>query len=112
MKAALELLASFPTKGRRIAVLGDMLELNSTREKKHRMIGEYAARHGIDVVIGVGPLSNLIVERARAVGVNAAHHFEDISECLEAINPLLESGDTVLLKGSHGIHLEEILEVV
>jgi len=112
MKAALDILASFPAERRKVAILGDMLELNSQRDQRHRQIGEYAVSCGIDVVIGVGSLARFIAEAAAGNATTQTAHFRDVQECTEAITTLIEDGDTLLIKGSHGVHLEQLLEVL
>ncbi len=112
MQAALDILASLPTRNRRVAILGDMLELNSTREEKHRMIGSYAVSKEIDIIIGVGPLSESIIDEARSQNRNTTFHFHESEECADNLPSILQHGDTVLLKGSHAIHLERLLEVL
>lgn len=112
MKAALDILASLSTGRRKLAVLGDMLELNSSREQRHRELGEYAAQKGVDVVIGVGPLAKLIVEEASSQSALQSFHFDNVQACAEAIGMIVQEGDTLLIKGSHGMHLEQLLEVL
>src|SRR6185436_11109474 len=66
MRAALETIASLPKTGRRIAVLGDMLELGESGPRHHREIGEFAATCGIDLLVCVGEGGSQIAEGARA----------------------------------------------
>lgn len=111
MRAALDILSNYPAENRRVAILGDMLELNSTRVQKHRDLGEYAAKKGIDLIIGVGELSRYMVnaaEQANATG----HHVPDTDACTKILSDLLEDGDVILVKGSHGIELERVVEAI
>ncbi|HKJ68362.1 MAG TPA: UDP-N-acetylmuramoyl-tripeptide--D-alanyl-D-alanine ligase, partial [bacterium] len=110
MKAALDILASAPPDRRKIAILGDMLELNSSRDQKHRDIGAYAASRGVDVVIGVGTLARLIADEAENRQVDQTYQFKDVAECIGALPEILGNNDTLLIKGSHGMQLEKILE--
>ncbi len=110
MKAALDILGAAPSDRRKVAVLGDMLELNSSRDQKHRDIGAYARSQGIDVVIGIGPLARFITDEAAKRQAVQTHHFENVARCLEALPEILKENDTLLIKGSHGIQLEKILE--
>jgi UDP-N-acetylmuramyl pentapeptide synthase len=103
MRAALADLAGRP--GRRVAVLGDMMELGPEEARHHREVGEAAAAAGIDLVVAVG-------ERAAgyAAGADgiAAVHIATVEEALEAVPGLVEEGDVVLLKGSRSMALERI----
>lgn len=110
MKAALDILISAPSDRRKIAILGDMLELNSSRDQKHRDVGAYAASRGVDVVIGVGSLARFIAEEAKKQQVEQTYQFRDVTECIRALPGILRENDTLLIKGSHGIQLEKILE--
>lgn len=105
MAAALTVLADRPVQGRRMAVLGDMLELGDHAPAAHRAVGEQAAR-AADLVLAYGPLSR---ELAAAAG-EKARHFETREALLEALKSEAKPGDTILFKASHGMHLEEVLE--
>ncbi|HXW58649.1 MAG TPA: hypothetical protein VEJ23_04130, partial [Solirubrobacteraceae bacterium] len=90
--------------GRRVAVLGDMLELGPDAGRFHREIGAYAAARGVDVLVTVGPL---------AAGMASAfpgevHSVEDADAAGELVATLLAEGDTVLVKGSRGVGLERV----
>ncbi|WP_328473014.1 UDP-N-acetylmuramoyl-tripeptide--D-alanyl-D-alanine ligase [Streptomyces sp. NBC_00448] len=99
-RAALDALAAVEGR-RRIAVLGEMLELGEGSQDAHRAIGEYAARRA-DVVVAVGarPLAEAAGERAVALADNAA--------AVEWLRGRLMSGDVVLVKASRGAHLDEV----
>jgi UDP-N-acetylmuramoyl-tripeptide--D-alanyl-D-alanine ligase len=103
MRAAIdELVETAPA--RRVAVLGDMLELGSTSPELHREIGRYASERGVDVLIAVGPLAAHVGE---AFG-GELHAVADADAAAAALAPLLRSGDTVLVKGSRGMALERV----
>lgn len=95
---------------RRFAVLGEMLELGHAAEPLHRQVGAYAARHGVDVLIGVRGQARLMVEAAAADGVRGARFFEDPVEAGEFVREKAQAGDAVLFKGSRGVHMERALE--
>jgi len=95
---------------RRFAVLGEMLELGRAGEALHRQVGVYAARHGVDVLIGVRGQARLMVEAAAAEGVRGARFFEDPAEAGEFVREVAHAGDAVLFKGSRGVHMERALE--
>ena len=103
--AALAVLRDRPAEGRRIAVLGDMLELGSFAPAAHRKVGEEAAA-AADLVLAYGPLSR---ELAAAAG-EKARHFDSREALLEALQAAARPGDLILFKASHGMHLEQVLE--
>ncbi len=107
--AALDLLASLP--GRRLLVLGDMLELGQFAEEEHRKVGRQAARMGIDRLITVGPAAAVAAEAARAIGLPSTA-VGSAAEALEVLRSFLQPGDTVLVKASRGMHLEEVVETL
>ena len=93
---------------RRVCILGDMLELGPRSEELHRDVGDYAARSGIDLVVGCGPLSRSIADGARAAGADVLY-FADKAELLASLGDFLRSGDCVLLKASRGMAFEDIV---
>ena len=107
MKAALELLAEIP--GRRIAVLGDMLELGSYEEAGHREVGRLAAA-AVDHLYTIGPRAALIAAAAREHGLASACHLPSKEEAIRALHPQLKEGVVVLVKGSRGMALEELVQ--
>ena len=104
-RAALKVLRDIPTEGRRIAVLGDMLELGDFAPAAHRAVGEQAAE-AADLILAYGPLSR---ELAAAAG-EKAQHFETKEALLAALRTQAQEGDVLLFKGSHGMHLEQVLQ--
>ena len=105
--AAIDDLSSV-TGGRRVAVLGDMLELGPQAEAFHREIGRHASERGIELLVTVGPL-------AAAMGPEFAaqsHAVPDARAAAELLEGLLEPGDTVLVKGSRGVGLERVVEAI
>jgi UDP-N-acetylmuramoyl-tripeptide--D-alanyl-D-alanine ligase len=96
---------------RRVAIVGDMLELGDSAADLHRRSGEAMAGR-VDVVAGVGPLSSHLIEGARSAGMlpEALHHFED-SVAAEAAG-LVGPGDAVLVKGSRGMRLERVVDAL
>jgi UDP-N-acetylmuramoyl-tripeptide--D-alanyl-D-alanine ligase len=91
--------------GRRVAVLGDMLELGAQELRFHREIGAHAAARGIDVLVAVGPLA---AEMLPAFARADAHSVADAPAAAELLARLLAPGDTVLVKGSRGVGLERV----
>lgn len=97
-------------KGRKIAVLGDMLELGSFSEEAHRMVGEYAAECGVDLLYTVGEESKYMADSALKSGLKNVRNFTDKKELTEILINELQKGDTILFKASRGMKLEEIFE--
>ncbi len=94
---------------RRIAVLGEMLELGLAGEELHRQVGRYAAGRGVDLLIGVRGAARGMVEAAVQAGV-AAEFFEDPAEAGERARQVARRGDAILFKGSRGVKVEKALE--
>lgn len=107
MRAALDDLAS-SAPARRLAVLGDMLELGPQQGRFHREIGAHAAERGIDVLVTVGPLAEAIA----AAFPGERHSVADAAAAAELLPGLLREGDTVLVKGSRGVGLERVAEAL
>jgi UDP-N-acetylmuramoyl-tripeptide--D-alanyl-D-alanine ligase len=108
MRAALDDLAMQAPQGRRIAVLGDMLELGAGETEAHREIGAYAAASAVDVLVAVGPLS---AEMPSTFG-GEAHVVADAREAAALAARLVQPGDVVLVKASRGIGLETVAEAL
>jgi UDP-N-acetylmuramoyl-tripeptide--D-alanyl-D-alanine ligase len=106
--AALSLLAETP--GRHIAVLGDMLELGSQEEEGHLTVGREASEVA-DHLIVVGRLGRLIGEEALRCGMpgESVRFGEGNEQVVEMLKGLLRPGDHVLVKGSRGLRMEEIV---
>lgn len=100
------------TARRRIAVLGEMLELGRAADALHRRLGRYAAEHGVDLLVGVRGHAREMVEAAREAGMTngAARFFEDPAAAGEYLRGAARSGDAVLFKGSRGVKVERALE--
>jgi UDP-N-acetylmuramoyl-tripeptide--D-alanyl-D-alanine ligase len=98
---------------RRVAVVGDMLELGAAGPDLHRESGRRLADR-VDAVVGVGPLAEEIVAGAREAGLatTAAVHFPDAESAAAAVDDLVRSGDAVLVKGSRGIGLETFVHAL
>ncbi len=109
VKASLEVMQELGVPGKTVLVLGDMLELGSVSEEKHREIGRMVARQGAAKLVTVGNWSRYTSEEASHGGV-ASYHFEDADSALKYLEELqLEEGAWVLVKGSRGIKLDEIV---
>ncbi|MEA2386855.1 MAG: UDP-N-acetylmuramoyl-tripeptide--D-alanyl-D-alanine ligase [Thermoleophilaceae bacterium] len=106
MRAALDDLAAQTPTGRRVAVLGDMLELGPDEVALHREIGAHAAASGVDLLVTVGPLA---AEMAGSFGGEATS-VASAAEAALALRPVLRRGDLVLVKASRGVGLEAVAE--
>jgi len=111
LEAALRGLASLPAK-RKVAVLGDMLELGPAETEFHRTAGREVARNGWDLLLAVGPLARHIAAGAMAAGLPKTRvlTFSTSAEAAARISALLEDGDLVLVKGSRGTKTERVVE--
>ena len=94
---------------RSVCILGDMFELGQDEVEYHKNIGSYAAEKGIDLILCVGELSKHIDAGAREKGGNTLY-FPDKESLLQALPTLIESEDTVLVKASHGMHLDTVVQ--
>lgn len=112
LEAALVTLSLLPGE-RRVAVLGDMLELGPTGPALHRERGRALAGR-VDALVGVGPLAREIVEGARGAGMppGSLHHFATAAEAALALSRLLRPGDAVLVKASRGVRLEAVVDAL
>ncbi|HTS25355.1 MAG TPA: UDP-N-acetylmuramoyl-tripeptide--D-alanyl-D-alanine ligase [Bryobacteraceae bacterium] len=97
---------------RRIAVLGEMLELGHASEELHRRLGRYAAQNGVDALIGVGGNARHMVDEGIAAGlqVGAARFFDLPEGAGDWVREFACPGDAVLFKGSRGVRVERALD--
>jgi UDP-N-acetylmuramoyl-tripeptide--D-alanyl-D-alanine ligase len=104
-RAMLDVLADTPAR-RRIAVLGEMLELGRWAEPLHREVGGYAAGRGIDVLVGIRGSACYMLDAFAGAGF----FFEDPAEAGRRTRSIAQPGDAILFKGSRGVHVERALE--
>ena len=111
LEAALKGLASLPAK-RRIAVLGDMLELGPAETEFHRRAGRQVAENGWNLLLAVGPLASHVADGAVAAGLpkDKILTFSTSDEAAARISGLVEDGDLILVKGSRGMKTERVVE--
>jgi UDP-N-acetylmuramoyl-tripeptide--D-alanyl-D-alanine ligase len=107
MRVALDALGAGASSGRRIAVLGDMLELGPEAESFHREIGRYASASA-DVLVTVGPLAAAMAGEFHG----EQHVTADAHAAAQLLPGLLHSGDVVLVKGSNGVGLKLVCETL
>ncbi len=111
MEAALRVLGEHKVEGRRIAVLGDMLELGSRSTAEHYRVGRLAAASA-DVLLAYGEDSERMISGAVTGGMNSkyAQHFTVQEEMADTLHRIARPGDLILVKGSRGMHMEQVLQ--
>lgn len=115
MKAAIDLLNLANT--RKVAILGDMFELGEGQEEMHSEIGRYAVEQGIEVLVCVGELSRNMFNAATLTRTAMKkdiqiYYMQDTQEVIDKIDIILEKGDSILVKASHGMGFAEVVEAL
>ncbi|MFO7300897.1 MAG: UDP-N-acetylmuramoyl-tripeptide--D-alanyl-D-alanine ligase [Acidobacteriota bacterium] len=113
LEAAIAALAATPSDGRRVLVVGEMLELGDRAADLHESCGAAAARAGVSLIAAIGgPAMDRFVEAARRGGVppSAIHRFVDSRTAAGAVAGLLRPGDVVLVKGSRGTRTDVVVD--
>jgi len=110
MAAAVDTLSEVAS-GRKIAILGDMLELGEFAEEAHCALGRKLAQHKVDAVVTVGTLARFIALGAQQTGVKLVMPCEDHAKAQAVIKEIIKPGDTLLIKGSRGMKMEKMLEM-
>ena len=112
MQASLNTFTSMAVEGKRVAVLGDMLELGDFSKECHERVGIMAANAHVDRLVCVGELSRHMARAAEEAGIDpqAIQTCDNAEEALALILPILEPGDAVLAKASHSIGLDRIVK--
>ncbi|MGA9363799.1 MAG: UDP-N-acetylmuramoyl-tripeptide--D-alanyl-D-alanine ligase [Bacteroidota bacterium] len=106
VRSALQTLAAMECKGRRIVVVGDMLELGDSSEREHEGVGKEIGRLGFEYVLTFGKESAATCTESHATH---AYHFEEKSALTAYLEKLVEPGDVVLVKGSRGMKMEDVV---
>ncbi len=114
MRVVLEFLQRVPDERRRIAVLGDMLELGEAGPTLHQEVGHLAWQSGVEELIVLGELAAMIAAGAREAGMTSAHIHEVTrhQEAVSVLERLLRPRDVVLVKGSRGMTMERVVEAM
>ena len=112
MNAAIEVLNDMEGK-RKIAVLGDMLELGKYTEEEHKAVGD-KIKDIVDILVTVGPRAKFIAEEAINDGfsVKNVYHFDSSLTTAKFLEGMVEKGDIILIKGSQGVRLERAVEAI
>lgn len=110
-KVALEILAEMPATGHKFAVFGDMLELGALSEEGHQQVGRELVRLGIDYLFVIGERSRDIARGAKVAGMSEdkIYHFPYTMEGGTFLQERLREGDVVLVKGSRGAKMEQVV---
>lgn len=111
IRAALGVL-SFATTERKIAVLGDVLEMGEYARDAHYALGKAVVDNGIDMLITAGENAAYIAEGARDNGMKDVKSFPKTLDVCSYVREVVRSGDAVLIKASHGMHFEDVYEAI
>ena len=98
--------------GRKVAILGDMGELGENSGEMHYETGKYAADNNIDVVCTIGNISKELADGARINASCEVHWFEKTEDFLAVSGEIIKNGDNVLVKASHAMHFEKIVDAL
>ena len=109
MAAAIDVLATVAT-GRKVAAVGDMLELGPAARSAHEQVGRQLAAAGVAAVLALGEMAAVAAATAREQGVLTTVACLDHAAAVAALGELLQPGDTLLLKGSRGMAMEKLLD--
>ena len=111
-KISLSVLSGFRAD-RRVAVLADMLELGEYSQQAHFEVGVFAAENRVDILLTVGPESKAVAEGASSIrsGIDC-RIFDNNDQAIAELKSFLSPGDTVMVKGSRGMHTDEIVRAL
>lgn len=109
VRSALTTLSELRCVGKKIAVLGDMLELGKVSQEAHQSIGKLIKETGVDALLAYGPMMRLACDEA---GTKCIGHFESKQELVETLKKMVKPGDALLFKGSRGMRMEEPMETL
>jgi len=112
LASVLETMRLSKPRGRRVLVMGDMLELGPMKAALHREAGRRAGSAGVQMLLAVGALSKDTADAARRGGVGEVHHYGDSTTCAEAIGDLLGDGDLIVVKGSRGMRMGRVVRAL
>ncbi len=109
LSAGLETISKLPSEGRKILVLGDMLELGEFGEKAHKEAGEKLLAYRFNALFALGELSEKTAAEAKKQGIGAAFHFRSHEELIQKLARFAQKGDVILIKGSRKMEMEKVL---
>lgn len=111
-KMALQTLGNMKLNGRRIAVLGDMLELGKESSNLHKQIGIMVPDMNFDMLLAVGKEAKNYVEGAKSRGMKNVKHFDVVEDVVNFLSETVAEGDVLLVKGSRGMHMEKVVDAL
>ena len=111
-KMALQTLGNMKLNGRRIAVLGDMLELGKESSNLHKQIGIMVPDMNFDMLLAVGKEAKNYVEGAKSRGMKNVKHFDVVEDVVSFLSETVAEGDVLLVKGSRGMHMEKVVDAL
>ena len=111
MKAALEVVNNTSAQ-RKIAILGDMLELGEYAKELHEKVGEEVVKNKIDILITIGDNAKNIANKAKELKMENVYMFDGIEEAIEYIKKTIKCGDLILLKASNSMNFSKILNEI
>jgi UDP-N-acetylmuramoyl-tripeptide--D-alanyl-D-alanine ligase len=112
VRAAIETLMAAGAEGRAVVALGDMLELGEGAVAAHQDIGRALGAAGVAEFVGLGRLARHAVEAARAAGLEESHHTATFEDTAAHLLKRLGPGDVLLVKGSRGMRMERVVDVL
>ena len=113
MQASLKYVSELKNK-RKIAVLGDMLELGNFSEELHRKVGKEVVNKKIDILICIGENSKYIIEEAKSQGMakEKIHYFDNKKDIIAFLNNIMQNDDVIIFKASNGIRLFDLVDEI
>jgi UDP-N-acetylmuramoyl-tripeptide--D-alanyl-D-alanine ligase len=110
----IDTLVRIPAYTRRVLVAGEMLELGESSRALHYECGAWAARHGVNLLVGVGPTAGETARGAVEAGLapDQVKFFAEVERATEFVDRALQVGDLALIKGSRGVHLERMVQAL
>ncbi|MDF2520324.1 MAG: UDP-N-acetylmuramoyl-tripeptide--D-alanyl-D-alanine ligase [Clostridia bacterium] len=112
MMAAISALASMETQGRRVCIFGDMFELGEYSKEGHESVGAFAAEKEIDVIAAVGKMADYVIKGAARIKKEDMKliSYSSNQEVIDNMENIVQSQDIILIKGSRGMNMENIVE--
>lgn len=113
MQSGIMMLEQLTGVKRKVAVLADMLELGAYSQQAHRQVGQWIATKTLDLVVAIGKEAAMIyqgIQETKQNCVRESRYFKDQQEACDFLQAYLQKHDAVFLKGSHGMHLENLLK--
>ena len=111
-RMALQTIGNMNVEGCRIAVLGDMLELGKVSCEQHKSIGALVPEMNFDLLVAVGKEARYYVEGAKQRGMANVEHFDSVQEAIEFLSDVVSKGDVLLVKGSRGMKMEQVVDAM